>query len=148
MATTDLALWRSVRAEQFPDGTVIDGAPAPGVLFPDFHPREVSPGNTRAADVDLFKDTAGNEWIKQGGGTSLFDRADVFKGKGWRSFTLPKGTVVPESLTVRFTGRNARFAADHYQIECVAKTMRVDAFKGALDNLARNAVVRLVELAH
>ena len=46
------------------------------------------------------------------------------------------------------TGHNARFKADHYQIECLAKTMRVDAFKGALDNLARNAVVRLVALAH
>jgi hypothetical protein len=71
----------------------------------------------------------------------------VFKGKSWLSFEIPAGTVIPASLIIRETGYNQRFKANHYQIECAAKSLRIDAFKGALDNLARNAVVRSVELA-
>ena len=41
-------------------------------------------------------------------------------------------------------GRNKTFDADHWQIESVAGTMAMDAMKGALDNLARNAIVRLI----
>jgi hypothetical protein len=71
----------------------------------------------------------------------------VFKGKSWLSFEIPEGTVVPASLVVRETGYNQRFKANHYQIECAAKSMPIDAFKGALDNLARNAIARSVERA-
>ena len=42
-------------------------------------------------------------------------------------------------------GRNKTFDADHWQIESVAGTMAMDAMKGALDNLARNAI-RLIAL--
>jgi hypothetical protein len=56
------------------------------------------------------------------------------------------GTVIPESLVVRFTGYNKIFDANHYQIESKAKMMRMDSFKGALDNLARNAIVKAIEL--
>jgi hypothetical protein len=63
------------------------------------------------------------------------------------SFEIPEGTVVPASLVVRETGYNQRFKANHYQIECAAKSMPIDAFKGALDNLARNAIARSVERA-
>ncbi len=81
------------------------------------------------------------------GGTSLFDRAGVFKSKAWLSFTIPEGTIIPESLIIVFTGHNKKFNANHYQIEPKAKTMRMDAYKDALDNLARNAIVRAGELA-
>jgi hypothetical protein len=47
----------------------------------------------------------------------------VFKGKSWLSFEIPEGTVVPASLVVRETGYNQRFKANHYQIECAAKSM-------------------------
>jgi hypothetical protein len=72
----------------------------------------------------------------------------VFKSKSWLSFTIPKDTVIPDSLIISFTGFNKVFNANHYQIECLAKMMRVDSFKGALDNLARNAVVKSIELAN
>lgn len=147
MAKTDRALWRSVRSEQFPDGTTIDSAPAPGVLFPDFYARTLSDGTTRQPDVTMFRDRLGQEWVRSAGGTSLFDVKNVFKGKSWLSFEIPEGTLVPDSLIVRETGYNQRFKANHYQIECAGKSMRVDAFKGALDNLARNAIARSVELA-
>lgn len=143
MSNAEIDLFRSVRIEQFPDGTIIDDKPAPGVLYPDFETRMLSSGKIRQADVVLSKDQS---MVMAGGGTSLFDRDKVFKSKGWLSFKIPEGTIIPDSLIVRFTGYNKTFAANHYQIECAAKMMRVDAYKGALDNLARNAVVRLIEL--
>jgi hypothetical protein len=86
--------------------------------------------------------------VRNDGGTSLFDKPDVLPGgaRNWHSFKIPKDTVIPQSLTVRFTGHNRTFGADHWQIESKAGTMAMDAMKGALDNLARNAIVRLVEL--
>lgn len=147
MATTDKALWRSVRSEQFPDGTMVRDEPAPGVLYPDFYARPLANGSMRPPDVDMYRDRSGQEWVRSAGGTSLFDVRNVFKGKSWLSFEIPEGTLVPDSLVVRETGYNQRFKANHYQIECAGKVMRVDAFKGALDNLARNAVARQVELA-
>jgi hypothetical protein len=147
MTVTDKALWRSVRKEDFSDGVVVEGEPAPCVLYPDFYPRRLPSGSMRQADVQLFRDSAGQEWVRSAGGTSLFDVKGVFKGKSWLSFEIPEGTSIPESLTIRETGYNQRFKANHYQIECAAKSMRIDAFKGALDNLARNALARKVELA-
>ena len=147
MTTTNVSLWRSVRKEQFPNGTVVDNVPVTGVLYPDFYERELPSGDIRAPDVSVFKDENSVEWVREGGGTSLFDKDKVFKSKSWLSFSIPGGTLIPDSLIVRETGYNKRFAATHYQIECRAKMMRMDAFKGALDNFARNALVRSVELS-
>ncbi len=144
MAGTQLDLFRSVRVEAFPDGTVIDGKPAPELLYPDFEPRLLPSGKTRNADVKLSGD---RRWVLAGGGTSLFDRPSVFKSNRWLAFAIPAGTEVPESLAVRHTGHNPAFMADHYQIESRASRMRLDAYKGALDNLARNAVVRALEIS-
>lgn len=148
MSQTDVDLFRAVRIEQFPNGTVIDGTPAPEVLYPDFKPRPLPDGGSRDADIDSFPGTDGTMWVKHRGGTSLFDRSKVFPGKKWLSFEIPAGTVIPESLIIRFTGYNSRYQANHYQIEPKSKTMQMDAYKAALDNLARNAIVRAVELGH
>lgn len=143
MSETNVDLYRSVLAEQFPGGVVLDGEPAPALLHPDFEPRLLPSGRQRLADVDLSED---KQWVLAGGGTSLFDQPNVFKGGKWLSFKLPKGTVVPDSLLIRFTGHNKSFKADHYQIESRAQRMHIDAYKGALDNLARNAIVRQIAL--
>lgn len=145
MSKTDVYLYRAVRGEQFPDGTIINEKPALGILYPDFESRKLPNGKERRADVDLSKD---KKWVKTGGGTSLFDRSRVFKSKGWLYFDIPDETVIPDSLKIRFTNYNPVFEANHYQIECSETWMLVDAFKGALDNLARNAVVRYIELAN
>jgi len=102
----------------------------------------------RAADLSTFDGEGGIRMVRNDGGTSLFDKPDVLPGgaKTWHSFKLPTDTVIPPSLKIRFTGHNKTFDADHWQIESVAGTMAMDAMKGALDNLARNAVVRLVAL--
>jgi hypothetical protein len=52
----------------------------------------------------------------------------------------------PDSLIVRNDGWRERFRATHYQIESRAGRMTKEAMKGAQDNLARNAIVRAVEL--
>ncbi|NOS87170.1 MAG: hypothetical protein HOP34_01285 [Methylococcaceae bacterium] len=81
-----------------------------------------------------------------GGGTSLFDRSGVFTKEGWLSFEIPDGTVIPASLIVRNDGWRKCFKASHYQIESLAGRMTKEAMVGALDNFARNAIVRAVEL--
>ena len=148
MEETKVDLFRSVRIEQFPQGAIIETQPAPEILYPDFEPRQLPNGKNRQRDIESFADGKGDMWVEAGGGTSLFDRDKVFPGKKWLSFDLPVGTVIPESLIIRFTGYNTRYQANHYQIEPRAKTMRMDAYMGALDNLARNAIVRSVELGH
>lgn len=147
MSKTDLSLWRCALLEFFPAGVVIDGSPAPGVLFPDFHPRPLPNGRTRLPDIPLEPDEAGIDRVNPGRGTSLFDRPRVFSDpKVWLSFKIPIGTEVPASIRIVNTGYNKRHQATHYQIEPASLRMRVDAYKGALDNLARNAVVRAVQL--
>lgn len=147
MANTVVDLYRSIRIEQFPDG-VFDGKdPAEGVLYPDFYARDLGEGKTRAADVTVVTDDTDRlEYVLAGGGTSLFDKPNVFKAKGWLSFEIPEGTVIPDSLVVKKDNWNPRFKATHYQIEVKVGRMPKDAMKGALDNLARNAIVRAVTL--
>ncbi len=147
MSVTDKAMWRSVRKEEFPDGVSRDGKPAPGVLYPAFEPRLIESTNRiRPADVDTFSNQEGT-FVRSGGGTSLFDRNNVFGAKYWFYFNIPHGTEVPDSLHLRGPDYNSRYEANHYQIEPRARIMRVDAYKGALDNFARNAIARAVEAA-
>lgn len=61
MIETAMALWRSVRKEDFPEGTVIEGQPASCVLYPGFYTRLLPNGSFRDADVDLFRDACGVE---------------------------------------------------------------------------------------
>lgn len=147
MIKTHVNLFRSIRIEQFPGGPIIDGEAAPEILYPDFEERQLATGDLRKPDIQSFHDDKGIRWVKAHGGTSLFDRAGVFKSKVWLSFEIPNGTMIPDSLIIVFTGHNKKFNANHYQIEPKARTMRMDAYKGALDNLARNAIARAVELA-
>lgn len=147
MAKSEVNLWRSVMRDEFPQGTITNGEPAPGVLIPDFVPRLLPSGKTRDPDVQQFQGADGADWITNQGGTSLFDRDGVFPPKKWTTFKIPKGTIVPESIYLKDDGWRERFKATHYLILPTANTMRSDAYRGALENLARNAVVRLIELA-
>ena len=147
MATTEVPLYRSVRKDEFENGVIVDGHAVTGVLYPQlvkktFYTQD-GQKRTRQPDVTPYEHE-GKLVVDPGGGTSLFDRNRVFGSRDWHYFTLPKGTVVPDSLRVRFTGHNDKFNADHYQIEAAAQRMPVDALKGALDNLARNAVEKSV----
>lgn len=147
---TTLDLYRSIHKTTpgYDDGPIVDGAAVSGVLYPDFEPRKISKTRTRPADLTTFDGEGGVKMVRNDGGTSLFDKAHVLPGgvDNWHSFKLPTETVIPSSLKIRFTGHNKTFDADHWQIESVAGTMAMDAMKGALDNLARNAIVRLIAL--
>jgi len=147
---TTLDVYRSIHKSTpgYDNGPIADGAPVTGVLYPDFDPRPIGKGKVRAADLSTFEGEGGVRMVRNDGGTSLFDKPDVLPGgaKTWHSFKLPSDTVIPPSLKIRFTGHNKTFNADHWQIESVAGTMAMDAMKGALDNLARNAIVRLIAL--
>jgi hypothetical protein len=52
-----------------------------------------------------------------------------------------------QRLKILLTNYMPTFTANHYQIGMAALKMRVDAYKGALDNLAPNAVVRSIASA-
>ena len=71
MAETSTALFRSVTTDAFPEGVVKDGVAATGVLYPDFYERTLPDGRLREPDVVVFRDTKGDEWIQELGGTSL-----------------------------------------------------------------------------
>lgn len=153
MPDTTVELYRSVRKEDFPDGVVVNDFAVAGVLFPSFADStyQIKQGTktvsrTRSADIRPYPHQ-GQSVVSAGGGTSLFDKANVFGKKYWHCFTIPKDTPIPASLQVIFTGRNATYDADHYQIEPLNR-MTLQAFKDALDNLARAAVTKLVEAAH
>jgi Tse2 ADP-ribosyltransferase toxins len=149
MAETALDLYRSIHKTTagYDNGPIVDGKAVTGVLYPDFVARDLGKGKIRAADVTLSPGKDGADEVQPKGGTSLFDKPHVLPGgsKNWHSFRIPVGTDIPASLIVRFTGPNKAFKSDHYQIECL-NPMTVDAMKGALDNFARSAIVRLVAL--
>jgi Tse2 ADP-ribosyltransferase toxins len=90
-------------------------------------------------------DSNGVEWVRAGGGTSLFDRPNVFVRDGWLSFKIPGGTPVPEPLAVNKGEYNKRFKAWHYQIEVRTGRTQKTVMQGALDNFARSALARFVE---
>ena len=108
MAKSEVNLWRSVMNDEFPNGTVVEGAAAPGVLVPDFVPRLLPSGKTREPDVNQYRAADGEDWITNDGGTSLFDRDAVFLPKKWTTFMIPKGTVVPDSIYVKEDGWRER----------------------------------------
>lgn len=91
MSVTPVDLYRSIRIEDFPQGAIIESQPAPEILYPDFSDKELPDGRVRRADVKFAPESKdGKQWILSGGGTSLFDRAHVFKGKNGCPLKFPK----------------------------------------------------------
>ena len=137
-------LWRAIHTSDFPDGPVVDGEPAPGILYPTFERKQIGvlPNGKpkyRKPDVSIV-----DGLVQPGGGTSLFDRKNVFKGKAWRYFHIPKDTLVDPNLAIVGPDYNEAFAANHYQIE-PRKPLFTGVLKGALDNFARAALAKLYE---
>jgi Tse2 ADP-ribosyltransferase toxins len=151
MATTTAHLFRSVRKEEFPDGVIVDDHAVEGVLYPAFEDKQydvvvrgVADTRTRRADTKPVP-YGGGMVVSPGKGTSLFDKDRAFGTKNWWYFKIPDGTIIPPSIQVRHTGYNDVYDAEHYQIEPAAGRMPVVAYKGALDNLARNAIKKLYD---
>lgn len=141
MAKCPVNLWRALHSDDFPEGPMVAGEAAAGVLYPAFERKPIRPlvgdkQRYRDPDVEVL-----DGLVQTGGGTSLYDRDNFFKGKNWRYFRVPKDTEVDPRLSITGPKPNDFFKANHYQIEA-AEPVFVAVFKGALDNLARAAVAK------
>ena len=140
MVKTTINLYRALRNGTLDGPLVTNDQPQVGLLYPRW-------------DKDVTVSVGDTEPIVEtGGGTSLHDVEGWFGFADWRYFCIPAETPLPASLVLKKgkktrTNKTGDLRGFHYQIE-PQNPMTVDALKGALDNLARAAVVRQVELAN
>lgn len=146
MAKIERHLYRSVRKDEFPNGVLTeDGEAMKGILHGDIDPRVLIVRGIKTTRQDWMRDR--NGYFKTGHGTSLWDKKGVFGFSHWQYFLLPEGTVIPDSLKLAKGNWSDKYQATHWQIEVAnGGELRADALRGALDNLARNCVVRAKEL--
>jgi hypothetical protein len=150
MARTTTDLYRSVMDKTFKIKPQI--YPGDGVLYPRWEEqRKALPdGSFRTInkDVDLEVTPEGVA-VLPGGGTSLHDIPAWFN---CQDFFIPAGTEYSDEIHIkadRKTREHPRRKGEfgrHYQLEPRTR-MLVVTFKGYLDNMARAAVARQVELA-
>ena len=163
MADLNIELYRSAKSSAWGGKTVekkSEAFPAShgkGSLYPDYQGFTRKDGSVRAPDITTFADQSGTEWVRgvedrDGSnrafvswkeGVSVSTAPGGFGYKGWFYFLLPQGTPVPSSLDVKHTP--TRNDDGHHSIRC-RNLMRRDAYEGALDNLARAAIAKAVEL--
>ena len=147
MVESTVQLYRAVRRTGvFRRGVIQDGKAVAGVLYPDFEAKTYF--NSRLQRVvsrppDVTADARGG--VAEGGGTPLLDRTRSFGRAAWHYFVIPRGTPIDYSLVIRHIGRNSRLDAEQYRIEVRTGGTSLQAYKGALDNLARAAVAKLYE---
>jgi hypothetical protein len=151
MAETTQHLYLSVMAGDF--GRITAGVyPGDGVLYPrwvaqDRYVARHAKWVIDQADVDIVEGDDGPD-VLPGGGTSLHDVAGWSHGK---EFWVPIGTIYSDEIVIRSvsalkTSLQTGVSGRHHHLEVRAR-MSVSAFKGALDNMARAAVVRQLALA-
>jgi hypothetical protein len=155
MPTTNAELYRAVLNGTFKgDELVKDDKPIAGVLYPRFEETQYVDRQgierTSPADVTVHPKTGGDE-VDAGGGTSMFDVCGWFGFTSWKYFHVPEGTEYPDNLFIRRgksvrTNKSGKLTGRHYQIE-PRNRMTVQAYKGALDNFARNAVVQQIRVS-
>jgi hypothetical protein len=156
MPTTSTDLYRAIKNGTFVDDKLVqkDGEPVPGLLYPRFETTTYIDGygqeQVSNADVTVLAKPTGDE-VDTGGGTSMFDVDGWFGFGHWQYFHVPDGTEYPDNLVIK-RGKSKRKNKTgtrqgyHYQIEPRTR-MTVAAYKGALDNFARNAIAKQVEKA-
>jgi hypothetical protein len=155
MPDTRIDLYRAVHKDSIKAPFVVKDEPKEGLLYPRWQDTSyIARGveMTSRADVSYARNPrTGETEVQTGGGTSMHDAPGMLGTGFFGYFQVPKGTEYPESLIITGGGpkkwnRAGTVQAAHYQIELKAP-MTMDAFKGALDNFARNAVARSVALA-
>lgn len=155
MPTTDTDLYRAVHKDNISTPFVVKGTPKEGVLEPRWiDSTYISGGVERTSRADVkykVNKTTGVREVQTGGGTSMHDAEGMLGFGFFKYFFVPNGTEFPDSLVVTGGGektwnKSHTVKAAHYQIE-VRVPMTPAAFKGALDNFARNAVARQVAIA-
>ncbi len=156
MANFTLDLYRSCKKNKRSESKITNSFDGVGCLYPDYTGFMRKNGSFRAPDVTTFKDVANDEWIRGVNDINTKDNKYYVSDKEvvslstvpgkfnysfWFYFLLPKGMPIPGSLDVIQTGTDK----SHYAIRC-KNMMRKDAYEGALNNLARAAIVKAVEL--
>lgn len=159
MAKTSTHLYRSLMGK-LAQREITNGLyPGDGVLDPRWTESErwiVDKNNPKGpkikkvdpADVDFVVGNSGLPKVQPGGGTSLHDVSGWFRGK---EFWIPEGTEYSDEIYIRRdkyekTSQQTGVTGRHYQLE-VKTAMTQEAFQGYLNNMARAAVVRQIELA-
>ncbi len=97
----------------------------------------LSNGQLRPADITV-EDRCGVKWVScrtRPRGISTFDAPNLFRGKSWEYYKIPKGTQLPEGLAVIKDQFNQRMGATHYTI-APAHDMTLSQFKNLLNILA------------
>lgn len=161
MADVPVDLYRSCKSSHW--GKSVDkredafhSAEGKGSLLPDYVGFTRKDGSVRAPDVTTFKDGAGVVWVRGVEDRNAQNRPEVsskegvsmstspggFGYSGWFYFLVPETTPIPGSLDVKATP--TRSDPGHYSIRC-RNLMRLDAYEGALDTLARLALAKAVE---
>lgn len=154
MATTDTDLYRSVMGNGF-KSVKVGTYPGDGILYPrwestQYFNKKRNQMVTSQADLTVADGGARGPEVLPDGGTSLHDVSGWFPVK---EFWIPEGTEYSsELINIRKDSKqktsptNPKLKGHHYQLEPKTR-MTVLAFKGALDNMARAAVVRQCEMA-
>ena len=161
MARTSTSLYRAIidgtfltPADPVDTGDPESPIPVEGVLYPrieaETHIDRTGREWTRRAEMTVFN-LADSTEVDTDGGTILFDVAGWFGHVGWRYFEVPEGTILPDNLRISrapaMTSNRAGTLQGRRHAVVPATRMSLQAYHGALDNLARNAVVRKIELA-
>lgn len=156
MATTTTDLFRSLMGDAFKGTKVTAGDyPGDGILYPRFEASTYQrKDKTTGRMVDFVSNAdltvvvgAGGPEVMPDGGTSLHDVSGWFPVK---EFFIPKNTEYTDEIEIKAdrypkTAKNGK-KGTHYQLNPRTR-MTVEAFKGALDAMARAAVVQQIALA-
>lgn len=119
-------LWRALNRKSGQD--VFDFVEQPMVL---------SNGRPRPADIKIEL-RGGVKWVcvkQRPRGISTFDKPGLPAGKHWEYYKIPKGTVLPEGISIVKDEYNTRFGATHYTI-APSYDMPLAQFKLKLEQLA------------
>lgn len=165
MADTKFHLYRSCRKRDWGKRKTSDDLRTEKFLSVDgknsLHPNygyTKKDGSFRPPDVTLFNKAGevwirgvedvksdGKHWVSWKEGVSISKNKEVMPySGGWFDFLLPEGTAIPASLDVKHTP--SKSDPDHYSIR-LKNQMSQEAYHGALDNLARNAIAKSVKLS-
>lgn len=152
MALTIENYWRAANKALFQDGVwKIEGEElADEILHGDIERRYFTVTLTRKGGKKVTEQRSRQDWnivdgkIAVGAGTSLHNIEGALGYTNWNYLRIPHGTDIPASLVVVQRGDDEH----HYQIEIRGGIdMTPTALRGALDNFARNVVVRLKKMA-
>lgn len=117
------------------------------------HPGNLDKGGERPPDVTTQvgaqsgvqfvlgfedEDGSGKKVLGNAEGVSVTTTFGTMGGMGWCYIVLPNGTKIPPTLDLV---HDPVEKDDGHHLVRVRNRMRMDAFHGALDNLARNAIV-------